>query len=116
MMPAVSLALDYSGFKTLLLAAALPPAPMLLLAAWGGWRLKRGRRWGGWMLGLALALAWLSATEAAGELLSRATGAPAALSRAQVDALQGRRDGAVLVLGGGAHRHLPRQQKHMPWG
>lgn len=114
MMPAVSLAFDYSGFKTLLLAAALPPAPMLLLAAWGGWRLKLGRRWGGWMLGLALALAWLSATEAAGELLSRATDAPAALSRAQVEALKGRRDGAVLVLGGGVHRHLPEYDAGAP--
>ena len=55
----MSLAFDYSGFKTLLLAAMLPPAPMLLLAAWGGWRLKQGRRGGGWMLGMALALVWL---------------------------------------------------------
>lgn len=107
MMQSVSLHLDYSGFKTLLLALALPPVPLLLLAAWGGWRLRHGRRAGGWMLGLALALAWLSATEAAGELLSRASGSPAALTRAQVEALKGRSDGAVLVLGGGVYRHLP---------
>jgi uncharacterized SAM-binding protein YcdF (DUF218 family) len=103
----VSLPLDYSGFKTLLLAALLPPAPMLLLAACGGWRLKRGKRWGGWMLGTALVLTWLSATEAAGELLSRVSHLPPALSRAEVDALRGRGDGAVLVLGGGVHRHVP---------
>jgi uncharacterized SAM-binding protein YcdF (DUF218 family) len=107
MMPPVSLALDYSGFKTLLLAAALPPAPMLLLAAWGGWRLKRKRRGGGWILGVALLALWLSATEAASELLSRAIGQPAALSQAQVNALRGQRDGAVLVLGGGVRRHAP---------
>lgn len=107
MMPAVNLSFDYSSFKTLLLAAALPPAPLLLLAAWGGWRLRRGRRFGGLLLGLALVGVWLSATEATGELLSRAVGQPAALSRAQVDALKGRPDGAVLVLGGGVYRHLP---------
>lgn len=114
MMPAVILALAYSGFKTLLLAALLPPAPMLLLAAWGGWRLKRGRRGGGWILGLALLLVWLSATEAAGELLSRAIGSPIALTRVQVDALKGRTDGAVLVLGGGVHRHLPEYDAGAP--
>jgi len=114
MMPAVSLHLDYSGFKTLLLVAVLPPVPMLLLAAWSGWRLKRGRRWGGWMLCAALLGVWLSATDAVGELLSRAIGAPPALTRAQVDALKGRRDGAVLVLGGGVYRHLPEYDAGAP--
>lgn len=107
MMSAVSLSLDYSGFKTLLMAATLPPVPWLLLAAWGGWRLRRGRRLGGLLLGLALAGVWLSSTEAFAELLSRAIGGPAALSRTQVEALRGQPDGAVLVLGGGVHRHLP---------
>ncbi|WP_457325653.1 YdcF family protein [Roseateles sp. P5_E11] len=103
----MSLSLDYSGLKTLLLAAALPPVPMLLLAAWGGWRLRRGRRFGALLLGLALAGVWLSATEAAAELLSRAVGQPAVLKPAQVDALRRRSDGAVLVLGGGVKRHTP---------
>ena len=103
----MSFALDYSGFKTLLLAALLPPAPMLLLAGWGGWRLKRGRRGGGWMLGVALLLLWLSATEVAGEWLSRAAGQPPLLRPAQIDALRGQKDGAVLVLGGGVRRHVP---------
>jgi uncharacterized SAM-binding protein YcdF (DUF218 family) len=80
---------------------------MLLLAAWGGWRLKRGRRGGGWLLALSLVLAWLSATEVAGELLSRAAGQPPLLRPAQVDALRGQRGGAVLVLGGGVNRHVP---------
>lgn len=106
-MTAVSIALDYSGFKTLVLAAALPPAPLLLLVAWGGWRLKRQRRGGGWLLGLGLLLTWLSATEAAGELLNRAIGPTAALSPAQVAALRGQDHGAVLVLGGGVRRLAP---------
>ena len=101
------ISLDYSGFKTLLLAAILPPVPMLLLAAWGGWRLRRGRRLGGLMLALALAGIWLSATEAGGELLSRAVGQPEVLLPTQIDALRGGRDGAVLVLGGGVRRYAP---------
>ncbi|MGM9480380.1 YdcF family protein [Roseateles sp. NT4] len=101
------ISLDYSGFKTLLLAAALPPMPLLWLAAWGGWRLRRGRRFGAALLGLAIAGIWLSGTEAAGELLSRAVGLPTALAPDRVDALRGRQDGAVLVLGGGVKRHAP---------
>ncbi len=102
------IALDYSGFKTLLLATVLPPAPFLLLAAWGGWRLKRGgERRGATLLAVALAGVWLSGTEAVGELLSRAVGLPAVLPPAQVDALRGRTDGAILVLGGGVRRHVP---------
>lgn len=107
MMAAVSLTLDYSGFKTLLLAVALPPSPLLLLAAWGGWRLRRAKRLGGLMLGMALIGIWFSATEAAGELLSRATGRPLLLSRQQVDVLKGEAGGAVLVLGGGVKRYVP---------
>lgn len=106
-MTAVSLPFAYSVFKTLILAAALPPVPLLLLAAWGGWRLKRGHRWGGWMLGIALLATWLSASEALGELLSRGIGLPNALSRTQVEALRGQSDGAILVLGGGVRRHAP---------
>jgi uncharacterized SAM-binding protein YcdF (DUF218 family) len=107
MMPAVSLALDYSGFKALLLAVLMPPAPFLLLAAWGGWRVRRQRRGGGWLLGLALLLVWFSATEAVGELLSRAAGHPPALAPTRVAALRGSTDGAVLVLGGGVRSQVP---------
>ncbi len=103
----MSFPLDYSGFKTLLLVLALPPAPMLLLAAWGGWRLKQARRGGGSLLALGLVLAWLSATEATGEALSRLAGQPPLLTPAQVDSLKGQRDGAVLVLGGGVRREAP---------
>jgi uncharacterized SAM-binding protein YcdF (DUF218 family) len=103
----VSPAFDYSSFKTLVLAVLLPPAPMLLLAAWGGWRLKHARRGAGWMLGSALALVWLSGTEAAGEFLSHFAGQPPLLRPAQVEAMRGRKDGAILVLGGGVRRYVP---------
>lgn len=103
----MSLALDYSGFKALLLATLLPPAPLLLLAAWGGWRLRRQRRGGGWMLTVALLLIWLMATEAVGELLSRAIGHPPALAPERITAMRGRADGAVLVLGGGVRSMVP---------
>lgn len=98
---------DYSGFKTLLLAVALPPAPFLVLAAWAGWRLKRQRRGGGWLLAAAVLGIWLSCTEAVGELLSRAAGLPRVLAPASLVALQGQRDGAILVLGGGVRRQVP---------
>lgn len=110
----MSLPLDYSIFKTLLLAAVLPPAPSLALAAWGGWRLKRGRRWGGWLLALGLALTWLAATEAVGELLSRAAGQPAPLSAAEIAAMRGQSHGAVLVLGGGVRRQAPEYGQGAP--
>lgn len=103
----MELALDYSGFKTVLLTLLLPPSPLLLVAAWGGWRLWRRRRGGGALLALALLALWLSATEAGGELLARAVGTPQALGPAEVAALRGRPGGAVLVLGGGVQRAAP---------
>jgi uncharacterized SAM-binding protein YcdF (DUF218 family) len=103
----MSLPPDYAGFKTLMLTLVEPPVPLLLLAAWGGWRLRRARRGGGWMLGLALVLTWLSCTEAAGELLSRAAGQPDLLAPERLAAMRGRTDGAVLVLGGGVRRFAP---------
>ncbi len=106
-MRGMSLPLDYSGFKTLLLALTLPPAPLLLLAAWGGWRLHRRKRLGGLLLALSLVMVWLSCTAAVGELLSRAAGQPALMKPMQIDALRGQKDGAVLVLGGGVRRHVP---------
>ena len=98
---------DYSALKTLLLLVVMPPAPLLLLAAWGGWRLRRGRRFGMGLLCLGLAGVWLSATEGMAELMSRASGQPVALAPAQVDGLRGRANGAVLVLGGGVRRLAP---------
>ncbi len=98
---------DYSALKTVLLLVVMPPAPLLLLAAWGGWRLRRGRRAGAALLAVALLGLWLSATDAVGELLSRAAGQPAALSPDALPALRAQTDGAVLVLGGGVRQHAP---------
>ncbi|RZL29121.1 MAG: YdcF family protein, partial [Rubrivivax sp.] len=113
-MTVVSLSFDYASFKALALMAALPPVPMLILAAWGGWRLKKHRRGGGWLLAFGLALVWLSTTEGAGELLSRAIGQPAALSPEKLASLRGQRDGVVLVLGGGVRRQAPEYQVGVP--
>lgn len=101
------MALDYSVFKTLLLALAMPPAPFLWLAAWGGWRLHARRRSGGAWLAVALLGTWLCCTEALGELLSRAAGLPAVLDPSTIHTLRGQPDGAVLVLGGGVQQHVP---------
>ncbi|MFG6469018.1 YdcF family protein [Roseateles sp. BYS87W] len=106
--------IDYAAFKSFLLAAALPPAPLILLAAWGGFRLRRGRRAGLAMLGVALLGLWFSATDAAGELLSRAVGAPPALTRSEVARWRGQPGGAVLVLGGGVRRQAPEYGEAVP--
>jgi uncharacterized SAM-binding protein YcdF (DUF218 family) len=98
---------DYAFFKTGLLVAVMPPAPFLAVAAWGGWRLRRGRRGGAWLMGLAAVALWLSMTEAMGELLSRAAGQPAPLALTALDGLRGRTDGAVLVLGAGVRPTVP---------
>jgi len=110
----MSLSPDYSVFKTLLLVAVLPPVPMLMLAAWGGWRLKRQRRWGSWLLVLGLVLSGLSATEAVGELLSRAAGQPKPLGVAEIAAMRSQSHGAVLVLGGGVRRQAPEYGQGAP--
>lgn len=114
MMPTVNPGLDYSVFKSLLLALALPPSPFLWLAAWGGWRLHRRRIGGGWLLAWALLALWMSATEAGAELLSRALGQPAALQPAAVSALKAQTDGVVLVLGGGVNRAAPEYGQGVP--
>jgi len=101
------MSLDYSSFKIALLAAALPPTPFILLAAWSGWRLKRGRRWAGRGVALALLGLWFSATEVVGKLLIQSMGPPPALSSQQIDGLRGKPDGAVLVLGAGVRRLAP---------
>lgn len=99
--------LDFAALKTLVLLLLMPPVPWLLLAAWGGWRLKHQRRGGGVLLAAALGLLWLSSTEAFGELLIRAMGKPPVLTPAAVDRLRGQAAGAVLVLGGGVRREVP---------
>lgn len=99
------------GAKPWLLALALPPTPLLLVAAIGGWLAWHRRPTGVLLLATGLVLAWFSCTERAGEfLMTHLVNAPAPLAKADIERLArdreaGRRT-AVLVLGGGLVRHL----------
>lgn len=105
-------ALGIEAWKPIVGALLLPPLPLLALAVAGAVVLPR-RRGAGWaLLGVALALLWLSHSVAFGEWLVRATvGQPVALDvaaeiRAQHDP-DPRRATAVVVLGGGRERLAP---------
>lgn len=106
--------LGLHAWKPLLTAFMLPPVPMLVLAAWAGWRLRRQRRGGGLLLGLALSLIWLSCTLEADTALQRwLLPSPAPLGADRLSAL--RREAtpanapvvAVVVLGGGREQLAP---------
>ncbi len=106
--------LGLHAWKPLLTACLLPPVPMLVMAAWAGWRLRRQRRGGGLLLGLALSLIWLSCTLEGDAALQRGLlPSPAALSTDRLSALQreaapaGRPTVAIVVLGGGRERLAP---------
>jgi len=98
------------GIKPLLLTLALPPTPLLLVAALGGWLTWRRKLAGAILLAVGLVLAWLSCSERAGEFLStHLVNPPPALSQLDIERLArdreaGRRT-AVLVLGGGLVHH-----------
>ncbi|MEY4766689.1 MAG: hypothetical protein RI907_3362 [Pseudomonadota bacterium] len=54
---------DLGMWKPVVTALLVPPAPILLMALWGGWRLRRARRDGWLWLWLSLALLWFSHCE-----------------------------------------------------
>jgi uncharacterized SAM-binding protein YcdF (DUF218 family) len=105
-MNALLSALHLGALKGLLTALLLPPLPLLLLAAWGGWALWRGRRRrGGAGLAVALLGLWLCTTTALGDVLMRTlVPSPPALAPADVQRLTGAPHTAILVLGAGIHR------------
>ncbi|MEZ0188062.1 YdcF family protein [Ralstonia solanacearum] len=86
--------------STLVVTLLLPPGGPLVLALLAGmvaWRMPRWRRPAGWVLGIALIVAWLAATPWCGRLLASWTH-PAQPVR--LDALQPHGEGAVVLLGG----------------
>lgn len=106
----MSFGLDFAAYKTLVLILLQPPAPFLLVGAWGGWRLARKRRGGGGLLAFAALGIWLGCTAAAGEWLTRSLLAPPPpLSIGQIREMrqQGPEHSAVVVLGGGARQRAP---------
>jgi len=106
----VSFGFDFAGFKTLALVLAEPPAPFLVLGAWGAWRLVKARRTGVAALVLSAAGIWLGCTEATGEWLTRhLLEPPGVLSLEDMAAMQrqGGEHAAIVVLGGGARQSVP---------
>ena len=95
-------ALGIEGWKAYIGPLLLPPVPLLWLVLAGAWLMQR-RRLAGWILVMTgCAGIWLSCTQAAGHyLLHGLLKPPAALTSAQVVALRGAPDTAILVLGGG---------------
>lgn len=94
--------------KPVLLALALPPAPMLMLMLLSAGLLRRRRRLGWTLLLSAAAALWMACTEAGADLAGRVLlEEQFALSTAQVDKLKSAPATAILVLGGGASQEVP---------
>lgn len=104
--------LGIESWKPVLGALLLPPVPLLMLVLIGA-RLIRPRRGLGWfLLGLGVALVWLSACQGAAEAVSRfVLDPPPALTADRIKALkieaQARRPLAIVVLGGGVEPFAP---------
>jgi uncharacterized SAM-binding protein YcdF (DUF218 family) len=104
--------LGIESWKPLLSVLFLPPVPLLLLLLVGA-RLLLPRRGLGWsLIVLSVALLWLSACSGTERLLVQfVLRPPPALAAGQVEALKaryaGRKDMAIVVLGGGAQPFAP---------
>jgi uncharacterized SAM-binding protein YcdF (DUF218 family) len=100
------------SWKPLLAALLLPPIPLLLMVLVGA-RLVGPRRGLGWFIViLAVALLWLTASLGAAQVVAQFTLAPpAALPADRIKALkaeaQARRSLAIVVLGGGVEPFAP---------
>lgn len=98
--------------KPFVLAALLPPAPFLFMVLLGAGLRQKRKHLGGALLLLGVVGAWLSCSDAAGQLLARHfLQVPPGLTQEQLRDLrtesQQQHDVAVLVLGGGARRLAP---------
>lgn len=104
--------LGIESWKPLFAALALPPVPLLLLIVWGAWRIARRQLLGATLLGVSVALLWLSHCAASGHWLSRGLlNPPAAMSAERIAALRAQalktKTTAILVLGSGAEALAP---------
>lgn len=106
------------GAKPFLLVLALPPTLALMIAALGGWLAWRHRAVGIALLGVGLALTWISCSDRAGEFLSAHLVKPPPpltepeIGRLASDRVSGRRT-VVLVLGGGLIDHAAEYGKRL---
>lgn len=101
------------GLKPLITALLLPPVPGIALMALGAWLCTRRRLAGALVAALGAAGLWFSGSPAVAQVLTDALlHPPAALSRAQVQALKAQARAepgttAIVVLGGGREGLAP---------
>jgi len=102
------IALGIEGWKPVLGALLLPPAPFVVMVLAGAVIAAR-RRALAWLLWIVAALGlWLGSTNAAGHVLVQwLLAPPPALSAEQVAALKGSPRTAIVVLGGGRKERAP---------
>lgn len=99
-------------WKALLAAAVLPPVPFIMLALVGGWLLWERRTIGWLAMWLSVAGLWLSGCAGVGQTLTPLLlGTPPALGYQRIEQIgqeaRGRRDLAIVVLGGGREVFAP---------
>lgn len=98
------LAFGWASLKPVVTALVLPPVPWLLMIAWGARAAARRRPVGRRVLGIGLALVWLSAcTGVADRLAPALLPLPSALSASDIDRLRADAEGpvSIVILGGG---------------
>lgn len=105
--------------KPVLAACVLPPVPFLVLAMFGAWRARAGRRSGTTIVFLACAGIWLSCCDAVadglGSLLPERPPALTAGDRADLAARAARGESmAIVVLGGGLDQDAPEYGRGSP--
>ena len=111
-MNSLFVALGIENWKPILTSLVLPPVPLLVMVLVGGWLLSRRSRAGWPVLGLAVALLWLSASSAPAHYVSQMLLAhESALSAERIRELRaeaaGRKPFAIVVLGGGVEALAP---------
>ena len=104
--------LGIENWKPILTSLVLPPVPLLVLVLVGAWLLNRRGRFGWPMVGLSVALLWLSASSAPAHFVARLVlplepGLSAERIRELKVEAAGRRPFAIVVLGAGVEKLAP---------
>lgn len=104
------LTLGWGSLKPIVTALILPPVPWLLMILWGARAIARRRPIGKRVLGVGLALVWLSACTGVADWLGPALlPLPIALSTSDIDRLrtEAAGPGGIVILGGGVQAFAP---------
>lgn len=104
--------LGIEAWKPVLAALVLPPVPWLVLVLIGALLIRSRRVLGGFLIGLAVALLWVGATDGAARILQEVLlRPPAAIRPERIRALKAQAQSgsriAIAVLGGGMEPYAP---------